>query len=205
MTIIVAASDEQWETLASKRTTGEWLRVKDGNEFINCKTADAFFNLTASEILPVYALLKKPVFINAVIPTLRLLNAPNNVFRISGWPGFLQRATWEIAGPINENIKTFFENIGIKVIVVADEPGLIAARIIAMIINEAYLALADEVSTKNEIDTAMKLGTNYPYGPFEWGNTIGLQPVLELLQELSIHDKRYQPAGLLIKEVKEKA
>ncbi len=44
----------------------------------------------------------------------------------------------------------------------------------AMIINEAWHALAEEVSTKNEIDTAMKLGTNYPYGPFEWAEKIGL-------------------------------
>jgi 3-hydroxyacyl-CoA dehydrogenase len=44
-----------------------------------------------------------------------------------------------------------------------------------MIINEAYFALEDNVSTKAETDIAMKLGTNYPYGPFEWGQLIGLK------------------------------
>ena len=42
-----------------------------------------------------------------------------------------------------------------------------------MIINEAFLALQEGVSTKEEINTAMKLGTNYPLGPFEWVEKIG--------------------------------
>jgi 3-hydroxybutyryl-CoA dehydrogenase len=69
-----------------------------------------------------------------------------------------------------------------------------------MIINEAYFALEENVSTKEEIDIAMKLGTNYPYGPFEWAKKIGLKNVVRLLTELSLSEKRYQPAGLLLKE-----
>ena len=64
---------------------------------------------------------------------------------------------------------------------VADIPGFITPRVISMIINEAYFTLDEKVSTKEEIDTAMKLGTNYPYGPFEWGATIGLKNVYELI------------------------
>ena len=85
----------------------------------------------------------------------------------------------------------------------ADEPGFIAARIIAMIINEAYFAVDENVSSKTEIDTAMKLGTNYPYGPFEWAELIGTNNILALLQKLNSTDSRYQPAAFLIKEVKE--
>ena len=83
---------------------------------------------------------------------------------------------------------------------VADEPGLVSARIIAMIINEAWFAVGDEVSSREEIDTAMKLGTNYPFGPFEWATAIGAGNILELLNKLTVTDKRYQPAPLLIKE-----
>ena len=43
-----------------------------------------------------------------------------------------------------------------------------------MIINEAYFTWEAGTSTKEEIDIAMKLGTGYPYGPFEWGEKIGL-------------------------------
>ena len=84
---------------------------------------------------------------------------------------------------------------------VPDITGFITPRVVAMIINEAYFALEENVSTKEEIDTAMKLGTNYPYGPFEWGQKIGLKNILDLLNNLSTKEKRYQPASLLIKEV----
>jgi len=86
---------------------------------------------------------------------------------------------------------------------VEDEPGLISARIIAMIINEAYFANAENVSTEKEIDTAMKLGTNYPYGPFEWADKIGVKNIYVLLEKLSINDPRYHPSALLHAAAKE--
>jgi len=78
--------------------------------------------------------------------------------------------------------------------------GFISARVVAAIINEAYYALEQNVSTKEEIDIAMKLGTNYPYGPFEWADKIGLKNIYDLLITLSGTEKRYQPAVLLQKE-----
>jgi 3-hydroxybutyryl-CoA dehydrogenase len=71
-----------------------------------------------------------------------------------------------------------------------------------MIINEAYFALDDAVSSKAEIDIAMKLGTNYPWGPFEWAEKIGLNNIYLLLQKLSLTNKRYQPAPTLATVVK---
>ncbi len=46
----------------------------------------------------------------------------------------------------------------------------------------------------------MKLGTNYPFGPFEWSEIIGLRKIHDLLMALSETDKRYTPAPLLIKD-----
>jgi 3-hydroxybutyryl-CoA dehydrogenase len=46
----------------------------------------------------------------------------------------------------------------------------------------------------------MKLGTNYPFGPFEWASLIGTGNVLALLQKLSLTDSRYKPSQLLITE-----
>ena len=63
-------------------------------------------------------------------------------------------------------------------IFVKDEPGFVSARIVAMMINEAYFTWEAGTSTKEEIDIAMKLGTGYPYGPFEWGEKIGLRGLL---------------------------
>ena len=73
---------------------------------------------------------------------------------------------------------------------------------LAAIINEAYLSLEEEVSTKEEIDTAMKLGTNYPFGPFEWAVRIGIERIYELLKEMAVKDKHYEPAALLKKEAR---
>ena len=83
---------------------------------------------------------------------------------------------------------------------VPDLPGFVSARVVSMIINEAWFALEEEISTKEEIDIAMKLGTNYPYGPFEWGEKIGLHNVYQLLEALSVSQSRYIPAPLLKKE-----
>ena len=89
-----------------------------------------------------------------------------------------------------------------NVIPVPDQPGFISARIIAMIINEAYFAKSENVSTEKEIDVAMKLGTNYPYGPFEWASIIGIKNIYALLKILSETDSRYQPSHLIEEEVK---
>lgn len=201
MKIVLAASDRQWEALTGTNAEIEWVRVTDGDAFAENTTADAFINLKESIVLGSYGALEKPVLINAVTTTLGAMNAPANVFRINGWPGFLQRPVWEIAGKIDDTVKALFEKLNKKITVVADEPGFIAARIVSMIINEAYFTVNDKVSSKEEIDTAMKLGTNYPFGPFEWAAAIGPENVLELLQQLNITDKRYQPAPLLLKEV----
>jgi 3-hydroxybutyryl-CoA dehydrogenase len=70
-----------------------------------------------------------------------------------------------------------------------------------MIINEAYFALGDGVSTKEEIDIAMRLGTNYPYGPFELVQKIGLNNIHGLLKKLKEQSTRYNIAPALEKEL----
>lgn len=200
MQVVVIANDGQWEELTASSTNINWLRVETIDAFLQNDKADAFFNLNDDAIDRDYSNIIKPVFINAVSQTLKEKNAPVHVLRINAWSGFLQRPVWEMAGIVDDNIKLIAEQLNKKITVVADEPGLVAARVIAMIINEAYFAFGDEVSTKSEIDTAMKLGTNYPQGPFEWVAAIGIKNIYDLLQKLSEADIRYQPADLLIKE-----
>lgn len=201
MTIIVAATDEQWNELTTGRNQVNWKRASSSNDFSSYADAAAFFCLTGNNSIAEFATLDKPVFLHSVIDSLAELHAPSNVLRINGWSTFLNRSVWEIAGQVDEKVNNIFENIDIKINSVADEPGFISARIIAMIINEAYLAVEDHVSSKVEIDTAMKLGTNYPYGPFEWAALIGEQHILALLNKLHVTDSRYQPASSLLAAV----
>jgi len=197
--IVVAATEKQWQEFTGSRPGVAWLKVEDATDFSQHKNADAFFSLKNGHILPEFASLQKPVFINSVIQTLTDAAAPPNVHRINGWSTFLKRPVWEMAGSENETITSVFQSLQIKINFVQDQPGFIAARVIAMIINEAYFALEDNVSSKTEIDTAMKLGTNYPYGPFEWASLIGTAHIVALLQKLYETDSRYKPCELLIK------
>ncbi len=169
------------------------------------KEVDAVFYLYPEEVVlsSVKDLsdLKGPVVVNCVAHTLQDL--PANVSRINAWPGFLDREIVEVAARDFHiaHLEKIFGEMGWKPRYVADEPGMVAARIIAMIINEAWFALEDGVSAKQDIDTAMKLGTNYPWGPFEWGEKIGLDKIIKLLQQLARQNSRYAPASLLLKQI----
>jgi 3-hydroxybutyryl-CoA dehydrogenase len=167
--------------------------------------AEAFFYLQdeeelAGDVLELEAL-KAPVFVNAVSTTLK--NLPANCIRINAWPGFLLNKAIEFTAPENQldAVHSILKGMDWEPRRVPDIVGMISPRIITMIINEAYFALGEDLSSKEEIDIAMKLGTNYPYGPFEWSEKIGLTKIYNLLKQLSHLDKRYIPAPLLEKEL----
>ena len=94
------------------------------------------------------------------------------------------------------------KKLNTKYALVADSVGLVTPRIICMIINEAYYTVEEGTATRTDIDLAMKLGTNYPYGPFEWGNKIGLEHVYDLLKAVheASNDERYLICPLLKQE-----
>lgn len=135
----------------------------------------------------------KQVIINEVVETINR----KGICRINGWPGFLRRDTWEISGNVTEHVHSALQQLGKKTIVCKDEPGLIAARVLAMIINEGCYAMEENISSIEDIDKAMKLGTGYPYGPFEWLTIIGKNRILSLLNKLCESDERYEPSDLL--------
>ncbi|MEO8514250.1 MAG: 3-hydroxyacyl-CoA dehydrogenase family protein, partial [Ignavibacteria bacterium] len=66
---------------------------------------------------------------------------------------------------ILKNAESFLTEAGISYSIVPDRVGMIFPRIVSMIINEAAQVYSEQVASKEDIDTAMKLGTNYPYGP----------------------------------------
>jgi 3-hydroxybutyryl-CoA dehydrogenase len=202
MKIIVIANVEQQEEIASKNKSADadFTFVQNISEFKPGDTYDAVFYLSKnSDDIEIKKFNGKPVFINSVIETLEQKKLPPNFSRINGWPGFLKRQTWEVSTNDKEMVTEIFKSLNWNMVFVKDTPGLVAARVISMIINEAFFTIAEKVSTKDEIDLAIKLGTNYAYGPFEWLNKIGIQNIYQLLEILSINDKRYMVSPLLEK------
>jgi len=196
MKIAVCSTPEQYDQLLSRGVpVGVTVIMQSCDEPVTIE-ADIYIDLLFDGAKPVFGnITAHPVFVNEVIAINRTL--PANFIRLNGWNSFLERDMLELA--INDT--KFFtdgtsalQNLGWKYQTAPDLPGMISARIIAMLINEAYFALAEDLSTKEEIDIAMRTGTNYPYGPFEWSRKIGLRNVYELLEELSRENERYLPA-----------
>jgi 3-hydroxybutyryl-CoA dehydrogenase len=161
---------------------------------------DLLYDGTPERVSLLKQFLPRPVFINDVTGTLAAIEQP--FIRINAWPGFLKRAIAEVAVlPQQEaSIPDVFEKLGWKYRLVADLPGMVSARVTAMLINEAYFALQESISTKKEIDTAMMLGTHLPYGPFEWSERIGLKNIYALLSLLHEENHVYEMSALLRQE-----
>ena len=203
MRIAVVANEEMKAAWMSPGlqdgTTVEWL-----SEPLPVQDADAYIDLdyeAAARQPADWAFAGDlPVIINDVLKNDSSL--PANFARFNGWPSFISRTLAEVAGneAIREKAAAVFGAFNRTAEWVPDLPGFISARVVCMIINEAWFSLEEEVSTPGEIDTAMKLGTNYPMGPFEWGRVIGLARVYGLLDKLSQENTRYTPANLLKKE-----
>ena len=94
-------------------------------------------------------------------------------------------------------------DVGFAPLRLADVPGLAVARTVAMLINEAADAVQQGVCTPEGADTAMKLGVNYPAGPFEWLAHWRVAEVVALLDALDAHyrGERYRVSPWLRRRV----
>jgi len=99
--------------------------------------------------------------------------------------------------------RQLLRHLGWEPLELRDIPGLVVARTVAMLINEAADAVWQGVCDADAADTAMKLGVNYPAGPFEWLGRLGAAPVAQLLDALfsSYRSERYRVSPLLRHQV----
>ncbi|MBT2727126.1 3-hydroxyacyl-CoA dehydrogenase [Bacillus sp. ISL-75] len=100
-------------------------------------------------------------------------------------------------------IKQVAEKMGKETVVINEFPGFVTSRISCLVGNEAFYMLQEGLGTPEEIDKAIKLGLNFPMGPFELGDLVGLDARLNNLKYL--HEKlgeKYRPAPLLEQYVK---
>ncbi|MDU9508214.1 3-hydroxyacyl-CoA dehydrogenase family protein, partial [Escherichia coli] len=93
----------------------------------------------------------------------------------------------------------YLQQQGQTVLRLADYNGMLEWRKVAKLINEALDAVQKGVASPQYIDTAMRLGVNYPHGPLAWGERLGWRRVLQLLENLQHHygEELYRPSSLL--------
>ena len=204
MTVLLLANEEQRAELlaypVSEDVELKWINspgeLKPGQSIDAC--IDLLFENTKERIGWLKNLGTPLIIINSVIVTLQEMQQP--FIRINGWNSFLKRPVVEAASmdaTIQKKAEVLFASLGRTTEWVPDIAGLITPRVVATIINEAFFTLEENVSSEKEIDIAMKLGTNYPFGPFEWGIKAGLRNILALLTTLSGQQSRYTPSLLL--------
>lgn len=120
-------------------------------------------------------------------------------------PTYATKLTVEVAPTVFtprqtlDAVGAFYASVGQRMELVQDRVGLVSARIICQLINEAAFALQEDVARPEDVDTAMQLGVNYPHGPFAWAEILGLRNVVAILQALHADyaEERYRVSPLL--------
>jgi 3-hydroxybutyryl-CoA dehydrogenase len=155
-----------------------------------------------------------PLFLNTTKVSLSQLQQQHpsvfngNQFGFAGMPTFLNREILEASLLLQGHrgkLTELCERLNTPFQVVEDRVGLVTPRVICMIINEAYYTVEEGTATRSDVDLAMKSGTNYPFGPFEWCQKIGIREVFELLEAVHADTKneRYKICPLLRAEYSE--
>lgn len=120
---------------------------------------------------------------------------------ILAWPGAFAQPKLEVGVRTEHQavIQETLATLGWEAIFVADRVGLLTPRVVLEIINEAAITVQEGTASVEDINTAMKLGTNYPGGPFEWAERIGYETIVDLLESLYADTKneRYAPCAWL--------
>lgn len=216
MNILIRGSDSQIDEFQSK------FDIKEGINFDNDNTAviksgnyDVIFDFfldDSPENLDQYADISDlVVFCNSVKTSLSefsLILDHSFSFKMigfNGMPTFLNHEIMELTILDKADlslVERLCSSLGTDFIVVEDRVGMVTPRVISMIINEAYYTVQEGTADKESIDLAMKLGTNYPFGPFEWAEKIGIKDVFELLEALyeDTKDERYRICSALKRE-----
>jgi 3-hydroxybutyryl-CoA dehydrogenase len=199
--------------LASEDRKADWLKMA-GDDFPctwvqdtqTTKNFDLFIDLNFDQYpnrIKEYAGNTQTVFLLSAVNTTpeqaflkeNLTYSGEKIFGINALPTFLERPKLEATNPFNLNPNLLEDtHLPAKTEWVKSRVGMVTPRIVFMIINEAYFTLQEGTAEKEDINTAMKLGTNYPKGPFEWCQAVGIENVYLTLKAIfeDTGDERYK-------------
>jgi 3-hydroxybutyryl-CoA dehydrogenase len=139
-----------------------------------------------------------------VVELVKLFGWQHTVVGFNGLPGMFNRQLLELTTYRTgaESIESLCKQLGTGYRMVQDRVGMVTPRVVCMIINEAFYTVQEGTANANDIDLAMKLGTNYPAGPFEMMKAIGVKYAYELLEALyqDTGELRYKVCPLLKKQ-----
>jgi len=101
--------------------------------------------------------------------------------------------------------RDFAEACGKTAVDVRDQAGFIVNALLFPYLNNAVKLLADEVATRDDIDAAMKGGCNFPMGPLELLDLVGLDTSLSIIEALhaEFRDPNYEPSPMLVQLVQD--
>ncbi|MGA7161305.1 MAG: 3-hydroxyacyl-CoA dehydrogenase family protein [Bacteroidota bacterium] len=124
---------------------------------------------------------------------------------IAALPTLISNSVVEVSPSIYTNesavdvARRFFASVKKDIAIVQDRVGMVMPRILCQIINEAMFAVQQDVAAPKDLDTAMKLGMNFPSGPLEWGEKIGFKHVYAVLDAVyaDLGEERYRICPLL--------
>jgi 3-hydroxybutyryl-CoA dehydrogenase len=133
------------------------------------------------------------------------ISHPDRLVGFSGFPTLLGAPLVDLATTLHSSeesvrsARAFFASIGKETVCVQDRTGMIVPAIVSQIVNEALMAVQQNVASARDIDTAMKLGAGYPLGPIEWGETIGFAYVAAVLDAMrhETGEARFRTGSLL--------
>ena len=153
--------------------------------------------------------LKIPILSSSVMFTVAeqraWISRPARLIGLGALPSLLEGELIEFAlsdstdTAVRHAAEEFAKALGKESAIVADSVGLVLPRILCTLANEACFAIMESVAPAGDIDTAMKLGTNYPFGPLEWAERIGMRQVHAVMAALykNLGEDRYRVAPLL--------
>jgi len=177
-----------------------------GFELTNTSAAEKRSNLALLErALPTSAPLLSSSVTFSLSEQATWMGNPARLVGIGALPTLLSQPLVELAvsfatkKPAIDAVTTLFESLGKETALVRDSVGMVLPRILCSLANEACFAMGEGVAQGGDIDTAMKLGTNYPKGPVEWAEQVGPLQVFEVMASLqrAFGEDRYRPAPFL--------